>query len=150
MKIAKHKEFLLWKAVDGKWGDWSNWSTCSRTCDNGIQKRFRSCDNPPPQGQGDKCNGALIQEKSRTCKIKGCKGTNNLNSKGKYTFKKFLTGIKSLLILIFYFRLKHVSISIQENYQPHVNENIPVQNCQKPINAQNCFKQFYLPAVKKE
>lgn len=32
--------------VNGGWGSWSEWSTCSRTCGAGVQSAHRDCDNP--------------------------------------------------------------------------------------------------------
>lgn len=32
--------------INGGWGSWSEWSTCSRTCGAGVQSAHRDCDNP--------------------------------------------------------------------------------------------------------
>lgn len=32
--------------VDGAWGDWQPYGSCSRTCGGGVQKSIRECDNP--------------------------------------------------------------------------------------------------------
>ncbi|XP_052285659.1 MAM and LDL-receptor class A domain-containing protein 1-like isoform X1 [Dreissena polymorpha] len=41
--------------VNGKWTDWSAWSTCSVSCENGTQSRNRYCTNPPPAYGGKDC-----------------------------------------------------------------------------------------------
>ncbi|ESO90281.1 hypothetical protein LOTGIDRAFT_123415 [Lottia gigantea] len=42
--------------VDGKWGAWSNYDTCSTTCGRGTQKRTRQCDNPASSFGGATCS----------------------------------------------------------------------------------------------
>lgn len=32
--------------IDGEWGNWSDWSVCSRECNGGIQFIQRECNNP--------------------------------------------------------------------------------------------------------
>uniref|UniRef100_A0A8C9V0W0 Adhesion G protein-coupled receptor B2 n=1 Tax=Scleropages formosus TaxID=113540 RepID=A0A8C9V0W0_SCLFO len=53
---------------DGKWGPWNQWSLCSKTCDSGLQQRFRMC-----QGTGIKgypCDGS--GDEVRTCNARKC------------------------------------------------------------------------------
>ncbi|KAM6456551.1 hemicentin-1 isoform 2-T2 [Liasis olivaceus] len=45
----------------GNWGPWSNWGTCSRTCNSGHMRRYRTCDNPHPLNGGRACAGADTQ-----------------------------------------------------------------------------------------
>ena len=52
-------------SVDGEWGSWQAWSTCSKTCGGGEQSRIRDCDNPPQSGNGTNCTGAM--EDTQTC-----------------------------------------------------------------------------------
>uniref|UniRef100_A0A8C3DQA4 Hemicentin-1 n=1 Tax=Corvus moneduloides TaxID=1196302 RepID=A0A8C3DQA4_CORMO len=47
--------------VHGNWGPWSSWGTCSRTCNGGQARRYRSCDNPRPASGGRACAGADVQ-----------------------------------------------------------------------------------------
>ncbi|KAL9971012.1 hypothetical protein ACROYT_G023488 [Oculina patagonica] len=44
-------------AIDGNWGAWGNWSTCSATCGHGTVHRKRTCDNPAPANGGKPCAG---------------------------------------------------------------------------------------------
>ncbi|XP_071139000.1 A disintegrin and metalloproteinase with thrombospondin motifs adt-1-like isoform X5 [Mytilus edulis] len=47
--------------VDGSWGGWSMWSDCNATCDGGVQKRTRTCNNPYPSAGGSPCSGMADQ-----------------------------------------------------------------------------------------
>ncbi|XP_019412229.1 PREDICTED: hemicentin-1 isoform X1 [Crocodylus porosus] len=47
--------------IHGNWGPWSNWGTCSRTCNGGQMRRYRTCDNPHPVNGGRACAGADTQ-----------------------------------------------------------------------------------------
>lgn len=38
--------------VDGVWGAWTPWSSCSSTCGAGLRQRTRKCDSPPPSNGG--------------------------------------------------------------------------------------------------
>ncbi|CAC5410844.1 HMCN [Mytilus coruscus] len=56
--------------IDGDWGEWSSWDTCSATCNGGIQDRNRKCDAPLPSNGGLFCNGTTIE--SRSCNNENC------------------------------------------------------------------------------
>ncbi|XP_060575688.1 coadhesin-like [Ruditapes philippinarum] len=45
------------QAVNGNWGDWQTWSSCSVTCLQGTRSRSRNCDNPAASGGGAACSG---------------------------------------------------------------------------------------------
>ncbi|CAF1645569.1 unnamed protein product, partial [Adineta ricciae] len=47
--------------IDGKFTEWSTWSTCSKPCDSGVQYRNRSCTNPTPSCNGKACTGNSYQ-----------------------------------------------------------------------------------------
>ncbi|XP_063436526.1 A disintegrin and metalloproteinase with thrombospondin motifs adt-2-like [Mytilus trossulus] len=47
--------------VDGSWGEWGKWSECNATCDGGVQKRTRYCNNPYPSTGGSACSGMTYQ-----------------------------------------------------------------------------------------
>ncbi|XP_052282153.1 coadhesin-like [Dreissena polymorpha] len=49
--------------LHGGWSTWSLWGTCSTTCDVGIRRRDRRCDNPVPSEDGLHCKGESIEYK---------------------------------------------------------------------------------------
>ncbi|XP_039213555.1 hemicentin-1 isoform X2 [Crotalus tigris] len=58
----------------GNWGPWSNWGTCSRTCNGGHTRRYRICDNPHPLNGGRACVGADTQTqrcRGELCPVNG-------------------------------------------------------------------------------
>ena len=59
------KKWRLLIQIDGDWGPWTSWSSCSISCGKGgVRKRTRQCDNPVPKGTGENCVGAHEQLKS--------------------------------------------------------------------------------------
>ncbi|KAJ0054867.1 hypothetical protein NL108_006316, partial [Boleophthalmus pectinirostris] len=52
----------------GNWGMWSHWSLCSKTCDSGWQRRFRTCETSA--GQSSPCEGSA--EEVRSCNDNKC------------------------------------------------------------------------------
>ncbi|CAG5895700.1 unnamed protein product [Menidia menidia] len=58
--------------VDCGWSSWTQWSVCSRTCDVGVRRRYRSGTNPPPAFGGRPCKGERIQIDS--CSLEPCLG----------------------------------------------------------------------------
>ncbi|CAI9737755.1 Hypothetical predicted protein [Octopus vulgaris] len=55
--------------VNGRWSNWTPWSTCSASCGAGSMKRVRKCDNPEPKYRGRPCGGSSYQVK-KCVKIK--------------------------------------------------------------------------------
>ena len=76
--------------MDGNWGAWTDWSTCSTSCGEGRHSRIRMCDNPLPQYGGSNCvlndtflsntdvNGGLKEIASQNCISGICPGTTDL------------------------------------------------------------------------
>ena len=56
--------------IDGGWSIWTNWTTCSVSCGEGIQYRNRTCSSPPPANGGADCNGYSAE--SAKCRMKHC------------------------------------------------------------------------------
>ncbi|XP_052240654.1 coadhesin-like [Dreissena polymorpha] len=69
-KLTCQKFCGLCQLVDGNWAEWSSWSTCSVTCDNGTNTRTRTCSNPSPSNGGLNCNGSAID--SKVCTMQLC------------------------------------------------------------------------------
>jgi len=59
--------------MDGRWGKWGPFGTCSRTCGGGVQLSKRECDNPVPENGGKYCQGVRV--KYRSCNISPCTDT---------------------------------------------------------------------------
>ena len=47
--------------VNGNWGSWSSFGSCSVTCGNGVYSRSRQCDNPTPANGGSQCVGNDVE-----------------------------------------------------------------------------------------
>ncbi|KAK3703616.1 hypothetical protein QZH41_019160 [Actinostola sp. cb2023] len=56
--------------VDGHWGIWSTWSSCSATCNKGIHTRTRLCDDPAPKRGGKACLGSAVDKQE--CVMRSC------------------------------------------------------------------------------
>jgi len=56
--------------VPGNWGDWSQWSPCSKKCAGGTRDRFRECNNPAPKFGGKYCEGE--GEAMEACNEEAC------------------------------------------------------------------------------
>nr|XP_055041763.1 hemicentin-1 isoform X2 [Misgurnus anguillicaudatus] len=60
--------------IHGNWGPWNSWGSCSRTCNGGQMRRYRTCDNPRPANGGRACTGsdAQIQKcNTASCPVDG-------------------------------------------------------------------------------
>ncbi|KAM7423138.1 hypothetical protein PAMA_010928 [Pampus argenteus] len=56
--------------VEGAWGVWSPFGTCSRTCGGGIKIAVRECNRPVPRNGGMYCVGRRM--KFRSCSSEPC------------------------------------------------------------------------------
>ncbi|CAH1240217.1 HMCN1 [Branchiostoma lanceolatum] len=56
--------------VHGGWSSWSNFTSCSTTCNGGSQTRSRNCTNPNPQHGGRPCAGQHLQ--TAQCNPQSC------------------------------------------------------------------------------
>ena len=65
----------LAEPLDGQWGSWTAWTTCSKTCGisgGELLRRTRLCNGPPPMNGGKPCVGEAT-ETARAC-FTPCKG----------------------------------------------------------------------------
>uniref|UniRef100_A0A8C8MI73 Thrombospondin 1b n=1 Tax=Oncorhynchus tshawytscha TaxID=74940 RepID=A0A8C8MI73_ONCTS len=61
--------------INGNWGPWSLWDTCSSTCGGGAQTRKRLCNDPAPKYGGKECQGDSKASQlcnRNACPIDGC------------------------------------------------------------------------------
>uniref|UniRef100_A0A3B5KU89 Uncharacterized protein n=1 Tax=Xiphophorus couchianus TaxID=32473 RepID=A0A3B5KU89_9TELE len=58
--------------LDCGWSSWTQWSACTRTCDVGIRRRYRSGTDPPPAFGGRPCKGERVGVD--TCSVEPCLG----------------------------------------------------------------------------
>ena len=61
---------FIWLLVDGQWGPWGGYGSCSKTCNSGQKVRTRKCNSPSPSHGGKGCIGSKRQKKR--CNTKGC------------------------------------------------------------------------------
>ncbi|XP_072219621.1 properdin-like [Leuresthes tenuis] len=61
-------EFLAHCEVNGGWGPWSPYSSCSATCGVGLQRSSRKCDSPAPKYSGRSCPG--LGHRTKICSTK--------------------------------------------------------------------------------
>ena len=59
-------------AVNGGYGPWSEWSSCSKSCEGGVQSRSRQCDDPVPDLDGLPCVGP--SSGTQNCNVDQCPG----------------------------------------------------------------------------
>ncbi|XP_021339828.1 uncharacterized protein LOC110441056, partial [Mizuhopecten yessoensis] len=48
---------LCKESVNGGWSSWLSWTPCTKSCDGGVSRRYRFCNNPLPQYGGSFCPG---------------------------------------------------------------------------------------------
>ena len=57
--------------MDGAFGNWIEWSDCTKRCGGGMQYRTRECNNPLPSGGGEDCKGSNIE--TQKCGVEICR-----------------------------------------------------------------------------
>ena len=64
-------DFILF-LVDGQWGLWGDYGSCSKTCNSGQKVRTRKCNSPSPSHGGKGCIGS--DSELTICNTNGCPG----------------------------------------------------------------------------
>ncbi|XP_068599564.1 hemicentin-1 [Brachionichthys hirsutus] len=64
--------------VNGNWAPWSSWGSCSKTCNGGQMRRYRTCDDPRPANGGRACAGTDAQ--MQRCSTANCPVDGNWGS----------------------------------------------------------------------
>ena len=62
--------------VDGGFGSWSSWGSCTTTC-GGVKTRTRPCDSPKPINGGEDCKDLGLSYDKKTCRT-SCPGNSFL------------------------------------------------------------------------
>ena len=62
--------------VDGGWGTWTSFTTCSHSCGGGLQSRVRKCDSPSPANGGRLCYGDGVETQACNTAACPCQGSN--------------------------------------------------------------------------
>lgn len=83
---------IQFSARDCEWAGWSEWTSCSTTCDNGIRERNR--EKLVVEVGGGTCSGQRTE--SESCKLRDCDG--------KIIFKRVNYGRQILFIYVISFR----------------------------------------------
>ncbi|XP_056140686.1 A disintegrin and metalloproteinase with thrombospondin motifs 15-like [Lampris incognitus] len=71
--VCSDKQAVHNVRVDGRWGKWGLFGSCSRTCGGGVQLSKRECNNPVPSNGGKYCQGVRV--KYRSCNLNPCPHT---------------------------------------------------------------------------
>ncbi|WAR30318.1 HMCN1-like protein [Mya arenaria] len=69
-EIARINMYCIITTVDGAWGHWSSWDSCSVSCGIGQNGRSRKCDSPAPMYGGTDCFGSASGH--RECNLRNC------------------------------------------------------------------------------
>ncbi|KAG9351670.1 hypothetical protein JZ751_022921 [Albula glossodonta] len=71
--VCTNKNNVTNDKVDGRWGKWGVFGSCSRTCGGGVELAKRECNNPLPANGGKYCQGVRV--KYRSCNLNPCPDT---------------------------------------------------------------------------
>ena len=58
-----------------QWGEWSDWGDCTEACEDRLQTRVRTCNQPQPPVGGDMCPGSDAKIRDCICEAFVSDGT---------------------------------------------------------------------------
>ncbi|KXJ14578.1 Coadhesin [Exaiptasia diaphana] len=70
--FERTNELLPVGSLDGGYSQWTPWSSCTKTCEEGTRNRTRSCTNPRPQHGGRDCSRLGTATQSSVCNTRIC------------------------------------------------------------------------------
>lgn len=70
--IDVQKCYLRPCPIDGGFGEWSNFTECTQSCNGGKQKRSRQCNNPAPKHGGRNCSSLGPETDLQPCNTFPC------------------------------------------------------------------------------
>ena len=70
--IPLHVSRFFHTAVDGGYGEWTEWTTCDVTCGEGKQSRERACNHPLPAHGGKDCQHLGPSTEVKSCLLRYC------------------------------------------------------------------------------
>jgi len=88
--------------VDGKWGPWSEFGDCSKSCGGGIQQRTREC--TPPLHGGKPCEGEASESRAcntKRCPDKFCKGMQDGNYQNNHDCTSFYACVNGITRIMY-------------------------------------------------
>ena len=139
--------------INGEWGEWSDFTQCSKTCGGGTTTRLRHCNNPSPKNGGKLCHGDSIQQKK--CTIRACckQSIISLSFSGQTKISLIIIQHKvfcldvQLIIFIYYTALPCTN-RLPDNYNK--KNNCPSGYCKKIAANGHCEKTWnYVAKVKR-
>ncbi|CAH1778238.1 unnamed protein product [Owenia fusiformis] len=78
-----YRQKTLTRRVNGGWSGYGSYGSCSKSCGQGVKRRYRSCSNPSPAYGGSSCRGSTYQQTS--CLVKQCPVNGGWTSFGGYS-----------------------------------------------------------------
>ena len=94
------------QTADCIWGSWSDWSTCSQSCEGGIQLRTRRL--VAPERNGGECNGESIEQQD--CNTEICPAGIDIKCQNILRMGNIKTLRNEMLLRFTYFHYSYVQL----------------------------------------